>query len=111
MPIIKGSTPTIRVVLSTDEVTIDDISKAYLTFAQKETTITSLNTTFEPEDAEVTDKTITFKKKLTQAETLALAEDIDLVCQIDVLTTDGDRKISKVFTFGICHVLRNEVLS
>jgi len=111
MPIIKGSTPTIRVVLSTDEVEFDTITKVYLTFAQKETTITALNTTFLPEDAELGEKTITFKKKLTQAETLALTEDIDLVCQIDVLTTNSDRKVSKIFSFGVCHVLRNEVLS
>ncbi len=111
MSIMKGSTPTIRCVLSTDEVDFDTISKVYLTFAQKETTITALNTDFLPEDAEVTDKTITFRKKLTQEETLALAEDIDLVCQIDVLTTGGDRKISKIFSFGICKSLRNQVLS
>lgn len=111
MPIIKGSTPTIRIVLSTDEVALTDIDKVYLTFAQKETLISGLNTTFTQADAVAGNGTITFSKKLTQAETLAMTEDVDLVCQVDVLTNDDTRKVSKIFSFGICKVLRNEVLT
>lgn len=116
MPIIKGSTPTIRIVLSADEVAYDTITKVFLTFAQKESIISSLNTEFvpdptDPEEYDPTTGTITFKKKLTQAETLALTEDVDLDCQVDVLTTADDRKVSKLFSFGICKVLRNSVLT
>ena len=111
MAIIKGSTPTIRIVLSTDEVTYSDISKVYLTFAQKDSIISDLNTTFDGDEGVVDGNTITYSKKLTQAQTLALIEDVDLDCQVDVITTGADRKISKIFSFGICKSLRNSVLS
>lgn len=110
MPIIKGSTPTIRIVLSTDEVAYADIDKVYLTFAQKDTIITGLNTTFDGDDGVLDGNTITYEKKLTQSETLALIDDVDLNCQVDVLTTGADRKISKIFSFGICKTLRNSTL-
>jgi len=110
MPIIKGSTPTIRIVLSTDEVAFADIDKVYLTFAQKDSVITGLNTTFDGDDGVVDGNTITYSRKLTQSETLNLKEDVDLDCQVDVLTTGADRKVSKVFSFGVCKTLRNTTL-
>lgn len=116
MPIIKGSTPTIRIVLSADEVEPETITKVFLTFAQKNTVITALNTEFVPSGSDPLDydpitRTITFKRKLTQSETLALTEDVDLDCQLDVLTSDDSRKVSKLFSFGICKVLRDSVLT
>ena len=113
MPIIKGSTPTIRIVLSTDEVAYNDISKVFLTFAQKDSVISDLNTTFVKTDGTLSEdgSTVTFSKKLTQAQSLALLEDVDLDCQVDVLTTNSDRKISKIFSFGICKALRDSVLT
>ena len=116
MAIIKGSTPTIRIVISTDEVDWSTLSKVFLTFAQKDTVITGLNSTFTKTSdpaAELSDdgKTITCEKKLTQSDTLAFIEDVDLDCSVDVLTTGGDRKISKTFSFGVCKTLRNSSLS
>lgn len=119
MAIIKGSTPTIRIVIGTDEVAWNTLDKVYLTFAQKDSIITGLNTTFtkgasSPNPAPVLSddgKTFVCEKKLTQTETLAFIEDIDLDCQVDVLTTGDDRKISKIFSFGICKSLRNSVLT
>lgn len=113
MPIIKGSTPTIKTVLSTDEVEYSSISKVYLTFAQNGTALAFPADPFEKEDGvlDADNKTITFSYSLAQNQTLALIEDVDLECQVDVLTLNGDRKISKIFSFGVCKTLRNTELS
>lgn len=116
MAIIMGSTPTVRIVISTDEVAWNTLSKIFLTFAQKDEVKTGLNTTFTKDGSPAPTlsddgKTITCEKKLTQSETLAFTPDVDLDCSVDVLTTGGDRKISKTFSFGVCKTLRNSSLS
>ena len=116
MPIIKGSTPTIRIVLSDEQVSWTNLYKVYVTFAQKDQVLDTLSEDFifDKTDGTHSDETgtITFSKKLTQTETLALKEDVDLDCQIDVLEslTGGgyDRKISKVYSLGVCKTLLNE---
>lgn len=116
MAIFMGSTPTITVVISTDEVSWDSLSKVYLTFAQKNTVISTLNTTFtkggSPTPVLSADgKTFKCSKKLAQSDTRAFKPDEDLDCQVDVITTGGDRLISKIFSFGVCKSLRTGDLS
>lgn len=114
MPIIKGSTPTIRIVLSDKEVKWDTLYKVYVTFAQKDLVLDTISSefVFDKTDGTHSNGVIVFEKKLTQTETLSLKEDVDLDCQVDVLETvdEGvyDRKISKLFSFGICKTLLNE---
>lgn len=111
MAIIKGSTPTIKVVLSRDEVDKDSIDKVYLTFAQAGAIVTGLNSEFAAPTS-YDDKTLTYTRKLTQSETDALIADVDLDCQVDVVYSneDHDRKISKIFSFGVCKSLRTGTL-
>ena len=116
MAIFMGSTPTVTVVISTDEVAWANLSKVYLTFAQKNTVITTLNTTFTKGGSPTPElssdgKTFKCSKQLTQANTLAFTPDEDLDCQVDVITTGGDRMTSKIFSFGVCKSLRTGELT
>ena len=114
MSIIKGSTPTIRIVLSDEQVSWDNLYKVYVTFAQKDLVLDTLSEDFifEKTDGTHSNGTIVFSKKLTQTQTLSLKEDVDLDCQIDVLESLAgggyDRKISKVYSLGVCKTLLNE---
>jgi hypothetical protein len=54
---------------------------------------------------------ITCAYKVNQAWTLALIADEDLVSQVDVLMTNGDRKISKEFRIGVCKALKDSQLT